>query len=769
MALLRTGRPPCVGAGRTGHAFPAEGESGEVRKGDAGGGAKRLARLTSPAAARLVLVLVLALLSVASGLPGQARRARAGSLSGWKFCVDAGHGGAESGAVGPTGLLEKDVNLVVARKLRDLLVAEGAEVLMTREDDSTVSITQRWQMANAWEADRFISIHHNAMENAPSVNGTETLVYTYAGQESLELANSVQAELVAEFGLPNRGIVRRSDVGVLKNTNMPAILTEASFISNPEQERLLRDEAYLAREAAAIMRGIRLPSSVTFIYPRRNRVSFGEVQVSLQLLGNDSIERVDLYLEDKLLFSRSAAPYDFLLDTSQMEDGTHALKALVRYAGGGTASASRDLIVANDARNWYFAEGTTRRGFEEWLTVLNPNLQEAEISVTYAFDNGQTLQRDYRVAEESRLSIDVNREVGPDRDLSLMVSSTLPVVVERPMYFLYKGSWDGGHVSGGTTSPSETWFFAEGYTGPGFEEWLCLLNPQDQPAVARVEYLSQEGLLLLDELVLPPRRRVTVDVNRRVGPDREVSMRVTADRPIVAERPVYFLYHGRYAGGHVACGAAQAASRWYFAEGYTGPGFEEWLCLLNPQPEPNLVRITYQTSDGKNLQDEELVPPHSRRTVDVNLRAGRDLQLSVVVEGEKPLVAERVIYHDYHQWCRGGDVVTGVRETSRHWYFAEGYTGPGFEDWLCLQNPGGEDVEAEITLHFESGEVLQEKVRLPGRSRTTLYLNSMSPYQEGMAISVHASGGITAERPVYFRYRGAWAGEHTSAGYSPDQ
>ena len=109
----------------------------------------------------------------------------------------------------------------------------------------------------------------------------------------------------------------------------------------------------------------------------------------------------------------------------------------------------------------------------------------------------------------------------------------------------------------------------------------------------------------------------------------------------------------------------------------------------------------------------------------------------------------------------------GVSSPSRHWYFAEGYTGDGFEDWLCLQNPGDEAVEAEIRFHLESGEVLWEKVGLNPRSRTTLYVNSMMPYQEGLAFSVHASGEIIVERPIYFRYRGSWVGEHVSTGYAP--
>ncbi len=712
-------------------------------------------------------ILVCACLSAAPILPTMPQKAVAATLSGWRFCVDAGHGGADTGAVGPTGLREKDVNLQVAYRLKGMLEAAGAEVLMTRTDDSYVGISERYQMANAWGANRFISIHHNAMLNQPGVNGTETLVCNGASNESVLLANAVQAELVGELGLPNRGIKYRSDVGVLKNTAMPAILTEASFISNPQEEQRLRDPAYLEREAAAIMRGIHMPSSISFIQPQGNRITVGEVDVCLQMLGQDGINCVDLLVNGGLFQSSSSRPPSFRVDTSGFDDGTYTLQAVAHYGNGGSASVSRDLIVANAAREWHFAEGTTREGFEEWLTVLNPNTVEVEVGVVYAFPGSESLRRAYRVEAESRLSIEVAGEVGKGRDVSVSVISPLPVMVERPMYFLYGGSWEGGHVSTGANQPSTTWYFAEGYTGPGFEEWLCLLNPGDQPARVSIECFSQGGLLAREERVLQPSRRDTVLINDVAGAGEDVSLVVTSDRPIVAERPMYFLYGQRWAGGHVSSGSNRPSTTWYFAEGYTGPGFEEWLCLLNPGPEPNLVSITYQTLAGTVIEDQELLPPMSRRTVDVNARVGADKQLSLVVRGEKPLLAERPIYHDYHGWCQGGDVGAGVREPSRHWYFAEGYTGPGFENWLCLQNPGETRLEAEIRFHFENGEVSWESVFLPPHSRTTLFANVMTPYQEGMAFSVHADGEIIVERPVYFTYRGKWTGGHVSGGYAP--
>ncbi|HHV61809.1 MAG TPA: N-acetylmuramoyl-L-alanine amidase [Firmicutes bacterium] len=178
-----------------------------------------------------------------------------GGLRGVRIVVDPGHGGWDPGAVGPTGLTEKEVNLRVGIALRNCLVEYGgATVLMTRWDDSDVSLEDRVQMANWWGADRFVSVHHNASYDR-SLNGTQTYAYTYGSWASFDMRNKVQDRLVWGQGLPDKGAMT-ANYYVLKYTNMPAILTEASFITNPYQEARLRDRGYTWREGYYIYQGI---------------------------------------------------------------------------------------------------------------------------------------------------------------------------------------------------------------------------------------------------------------------------------------------------------------------------------------------------------------------------------------------------------------------------------------------------------------------------------------------------------------------------------
>jgi N-acetylmuramoyl-L-alanine amidase len=170
-----------------------------------------------------------------------------------KICIDPGHGGADPGAIGPTGLREKDVNLAVGLKLAELL-KPIAEVKLTRTTDIAVSLKDRAAIANSWGADYFISVHSNSFTDR-KVGGVETWAYAPGGNGE-KLAKAVQAELVKVTGLANRGVKFNSKFAVLRDTKAPAILTETGFISNPAEEKLLKTDAFRDKIARAIAQGV---------------------------------------------------------------------------------------------------------------------------------------------------------------------------------------------------------------------------------------------------------------------------------------------------------------------------------------------------------------------------------------------------------------------------------------------------------------------------------------------------------------------------------
>ncbi len=167
--------------------------------------------------------------------------------------IDPGHGGNDPGAIGPSGLKEKDVNLNIATIVKGILENHNVDVRLTRNEDTKAELAERVNMANNINADYFISIHINGYTNT-SAFGTETYAYPNSVR-GIELSKSIHRNLVAEIKLKNRG-VKTSNFYVLRETVMPAALVEVAFISNPVEEELLKEKAFINKAALGIAKGI---------------------------------------------------------------------------------------------------------------------------------------------------------------------------------------------------------------------------------------------------------------------------------------------------------------------------------------------------------------------------------------------------------------------------------------------------------------------------------------------------------------------------------
>lgn len=184
-------------------------------------------------------------------------------VTGRTIVLDPGHGGSDSGAVGPSGLQEKDVTLAIAQKVRDILTASGARVVMTRTDDHDVYgayATDRQELqarvnVGAYTPDMqlFLSIHANAF-SSPLAHGTETYYYPRSLQDE-RLAQSLQDSMIAANGLADRGI-SEANFYVIKHSTVPSALVELAFISNYHEEQLLSSAAFQDKMALAICRGL---------------------------------------------------------------------------------------------------------------------------------------------------------------------------------------------------------------------------------------------------------------------------------------------------------------------------------------------------------------------------------------------------------------------------------------------------------------------------------------------------------------------------------
>jgi N-acetylmuramoyl-L-alanine amidase len=175
-------------------------------------------------------------------------------LQGLRICLDPGHS-PDPGAVGPTGLEEKVVNLKIAKKLKKILEKNGAEVVMTRSGMDSVALYDRPKIAIQEGSDILISIHNNALPDGVNPfynNGTSTYYYH---PQSLALAKEIQSELLKRLKLPDYGIYYGNLV-LTRPSQLPAVLVECAFMMIPEQEELLKTDKFQKKCAQAIYRGI---------------------------------------------------------------------------------------------------------------------------------------------------------------------------------------------------------------------------------------------------------------------------------------------------------------------------------------------------------------------------------------------------------------------------------------------------------------------------------------------------------------------------------
>ncbi|WP_243356084.1 N-acetylmuramoyl-L-alanine amidase family protein [Bacillus litorisediminis] len=206
-----------------------------------------------------------------------------------KIFIDPGHGGSDTGAVG-NGLQEKNLTLQIATRVRDILAAEynNISILMSRTGDQTVSLTQRTDAANSWGADYYLSIHINAGGGT----GFESFIYPNVGAPTTTYQDIIHEEILKQVDFYNRG-KKEANFHVLRETYMPALLTENGFIDNATDANKLKQSSYIERIARGHVNGLarafNIPKKTTYVY---HTVVEGDTVYSLSRTYGSTIDQI---------------------------------------------------------------------------------------------------------------------------------------------------------------------------------------------------------------------------------------------------------------------------------------------------------------------------------------------------------------------------------------------------------------------------------------------------------------------------------------------
>jgi len=301
-------------------------------------------------------------------------------------------------------------------------------------------------------------------------------------------------------------------------------------------------------------------------------------------------------------------------------------------------------------------------------------------------------------------------------------------------------------------SSSTTWYLAEGATAGGFETWVLVQNPNTVPVNVTLTFQTGVGPVPGPTDTIPAQSRRSYLVNTYVG-SFDVSTAVSADADVVCERSMYWTPEGSTVRrvGHDSVGVVNPASTWYLAEGATAGGFETWVLVQNPNPDPVNVDVKFQTDAGEVQGPQETLAGFSRKSYPVDNYVDT-FDVSTRVDSYMgDVVCERAVYFTPEGYTvrEVGHESIGVVSPSTTWYLAEGATAGDFETWVLVQNPNADWVNIDMKFQTGGGEVQGPVDTIAPQSRKSFLVNNWVDTFD-VSTSVTSTGGpVICERAMY--------------------
>ncbi len=321
-------------------------------------------------------------------------------------------------------------------------------------------------------------------------------------------------------------------------------------------------------------------------------------------------------------------------------------------------SATDSIGVTSPATTWYLAEGCTgqdaRGSFETWVLVQNPGTQAASVVLTYMTPEGPVIGPYLIIAPGSRKTFNVADTLPNCWSVSTTVTSDVPVVAERSMYFNTAAAYrQAATDSIGARFGSKTWYLAEGCTGieaqGAFETWVLVQNPRPEPANAQLTYMTPAGPVTGPAMTLEPNTRKSVSIADVAPNTWDISTMVTSDQPVIAERAIYWSSPECFRNSATdSIGVTSPATSWCLAEGCAGVNdqgaFETWVLVQNPGSQAAYAHVTYMTGKGEVEGPTLTLPPNSRQTVNIADVVPGNWNVSTSVTCDVPVIVERSMY-----------------------------------------------------------------------------------------------------------------------------
>jgi len=461
--------------------------------------------------------------------------------------------------------------------------------------------------------------------------------------------------------------------------------------------------------------------------------------------------------------------------------------ATVSLTVTGLTPGGGSITPPNQPTTIYFAEGYTgrfatngRADFDESISVLNPDSFAKTVTFTYQIQGSSApVVTTTVVGPNSDILRSVNTDVGNDKIVSAIVSSDGRIAAERLINRTASSGKLDGDSSLGNTAPGTTWFFAEGYTGASFQEYLTVQNPGATNATVTVTFLPASvpaSTTRSISFTVPAMSRWTENIRRDYLPysNKSVGMIVTSDQPIVSEREEYW---GDGAGSGKAgmssgTGMTNASKQFFFAygsnpgatAGNAGPGQqandESYVTVVNPAPAPGsdaTVLVSFFDAKGNALGSKSItVSPQTRETVVVN---------NVIAPVSGPFYtvvsSDQAVFVEHPQYIGGspntgahpGLILSGSPAGLQSVLFPSLNTGAASNSPISvtvfLLNPGTSAITVNGTYFTPSGTTVQVAYSVAAGGLTV--------------VNVNADAGNLATGPLGAQYTTAAGGQFVAA------
>ena len=409
------------------------------------------------------------------------------------------------------------------------------------------------------------------------------------------------------------------------------------------------------------------------------------------------------------------------------------------------------------ASTYYFAEGSTQPPFDTWFLVQNPTGNATTATFTFQLEGGAIQTHTVNVGANTRVSIFAN-QILPNAAFSTRVDSPGDIFVERSMFV----GFDGSDITG-IPAPSKQWLFAEGATVSPFHTWVLIQNPNPVPANTTITYMLPNEPPVVQALgALAPTSRTSIFMNQLL-PDKEFSIKVDSDQPVVAERSM-FRFPGNAAT--TAAGVTAPDNRWLFAEGSSLQSpmpFDTFLLLQNPNPIDSPVTISLYDQTGKQTTLQQTLPSNSRQTIFLNSVLPNS-SFDIVVDSQQPIVAERSMYFGLEP--RGATASPGSTALAKEWNLPEGSTQPPFTEVIAIFSFNPEPDTARIDFQLESGQVITHNFQTCPLCKLSVNVNDLIP---GNALSAKVTTKLptVVERTMYFQKLDSTGGTNAAGILNP--